>query len=241
MNKSTASLRCFAHRGGRGHGTENTLKTIQQSLDAGIDGIEIDVWEVAGKLLITHDRLLGRVIQGSGYLLNLSAEQISALRHYDGSKVATLEEVLALVGNRATLNIEIKGPNCAAPVAASVEHFCKAHGVSADHYLMSSFDHHQLYWFKQNAPAFKRGVLVSTIPLDYAACCDALGAYSFHPSLYFVNRQLVGDARKRGLEVFVYTVNEAEDLKMLADLGVTGVFSDYPERVAAFNQAEAHR
>lgn len=231
-----SKLFCFAHRGGRGHGTENSLATIADSLDMGVDAIEIDVWLVAGRLIVTHDRLLGRVVKGFGNLLNLSADKADQLMHHDGSPVPVLQQVLELVGQRAMLNIEIKGPGTAPGVAATLRDYCQTHGVPMENYLVSSFDHIQLQWLQQNAPEIRRAALISSIPVDLAACGERLGAWALNPSLNFINRELVDDALARGLKVFVYTVNEPEDIRAMAELGVTGVFTDFPERVVEFNR-----
>lgn len=239
MNK--AGLKAIAHRGGRAHGVENTLATIENALKMGVDGIEIDVWQLAGQLLVTHDRQLGRVIQGEGRLLDVPAEQIPELRNYDDSRVPSLQDVLDCVGDKALLNIEIKGPDSAPLVAQQVIEHSRKQQIPLENYVVSSFDHRQLYWLKENVPAIRRGVLVGHIPVDYAACCDALDAWSFHPSIDFINEELVQDARQRGLEVWVYTVNDPADFKDLQAMGVTGVFADFPERVLQFNEEQASK
>lgn len=233
---TSSGLKAIAHRGGRAHGVENTLATIEKALALGVHGIEIDVWQLAGQLLVTHDRQLGRVIRGEGRLLDVPPEQIPELRNYDDSKVPSLQEVLDCVSDKALLNIEIKGPDSAPLVARQVLEHCKRHKLPLENYVVSSFDHQQLYWLKQNAPNIRRGVLVGHIPLDYAACCEALDAWSFHPSVDFISEELVQDARQRGLEVWVYTVNDPADFRDLHAMGVTGVFADFPERVLEFNE-----
>ncbi|MGQ9425076.1 glycerophosphodiester phosphodiesterase [Gilvimarinus sp. F26214L] len=238
MGSGERRLLSIAHRGGRAHGTENTLTTIENALSMGVDGIEIDVWQIGHQLLVTHDRQLGRVIRGQGRLMDLEEEDLPGLRNYDDSPVPSLMDVLDVVGDRALLNVELKGPNCAPLVANQVREHCRSAGVPAEHYIISSFDHPQLFWMKENAPEFRRGVLLGTIPLDYAACCDPLDAWSLHPSIDFVNEALVQDARRRGLEVWVYTVNDLDDMRDLHAMGVTGVFADFPERVLNFNREE---
>ena len=42
-------------------------------------------------------------------------------------------------------------------------------------------------------------------------------------------RRALSRARTLGLETTVYTVNDAERMRELADLGVTGIFSDRPD------------
>lgn len=239
MAATREPLLCIAHRGGRGHGTENTLATIEKSLELGVDGIEIDVWQLGERLVVTHDRQLGRVIRGQGRLLDVPPEAVPDLRNYDDSPVPSLQDVLDCVADRAILNIELKGPGCAALVAEQVLDHSRDCQIPLENYLISSFDHQQLLWLRDNAPDIRRGVLVGSIPLDYAACCERLDAWSFHPSIDFVSRELVQDARRRGLEVWVYTTNEPADFRDLSDMGATGVFADFPERVIQFNEEES--
>lgn len=236
---TTSVLKAIAHRGGRAHGVENTIATIEKALAMGVHGIEIDVWQLAGQLLVTHDRQLGRVIRGEGRLLDVPAKDIPTLRNYDDSPVPSLQDVLECVADKALLNIEIKGPGCAPLVAQQVRDYCLTNKVAIENYVISSFDHRQLYWLKENAPEIPRGVLVGHIPVDYAACCDQLKAWSFHPSIDFISAELVQDARQRGLEVWVYTVNDPADFRDLHAMGVTGVFADFPERVLQFNEEQA--
>jgi len=46
-----------------------------------------------------------------------------------------------------------------------------------------------------------------------------------------VKPALVEEAHRRGLKVFVYTVNEADDIQRMRDFGVDGIFCNYPDRV----------
>ena len=54
-----------------------------------------------------------------------------------------------------------------------------------------------------------------------------------NPALRYVTRPFVEDAHRRGLKVFVYTVNEPADLARMREWGVDGVFTDFPERALA--------
>ena len=233
---ASSPLLCIAHRGGRTLGEENTLATIEKGLALGADAIEIDVWSVAGELIVTHDRYLGRVIKGEGRLMDVDAEGLNNLRTLGDQPVPTLQQVITVVGDRARLNIELKGPRCAPQVAEQVLSFCRDKHFDIEQYIISSFDHQQLYWLYQHHPQLLRGALICHIPLDYAQCCDALGAYSFHPNVDFITPELVDDAHKRNAKVWVYTVNEEQDFAELSAMGVEGVFTDYPDRLLAFNK-----
>ncbi|WP_460231275.1 glycerophosphodiester phosphodiesterase [Aurantivibrio plasticivorans] len=229
-------LTCFAHRGGRSIGVENALETIEKALALGVDGVEIDIWLAGGQLIVTHDRRLGRTVKGEGSLLKLSTDEVASLRHYDDSPVATLKEVLELIGQRARLNIEIKGPGCASPIVELLTNYCQQSNTPLDNYIISSFDHRQLQQVKQRLPDVPIGALVDGILLDLAACAESLGAISLHAAIDFLSDELIDDAKNRGLKVYVYTVNEVDDFEDLMNRGVDGVFTDFPERLLEFNK-----
>lgn len=229
-------LFCIAHRGGKSQFTENTLENLSHCLTLGVDAIEIDVWHVGGELLVTHDRKLGVSLPGEGRLLDYSPTQLLELELECGSKLAHLNDVLELVGDKALLNIEIKGPECALPLVAQLTSHCSDNDLSFEQFVVSSFDHPQLNCLQQHLPEVKRGVLIAGIPMSYAACCDELGAYSFHPNINCMDQALVDDAKRRGLKVWVYTVNETDDMELLSKMGVDGVFTDYPATLIALNK-----
>lgn len=232
-----SSLTCIAHRGGRLLGTENTLATIEKALELGVDAIEIDAWQVGEHVIVTHDRLLGRVVKGKGRLLDINPKDILKLQHTDDSSVATLNEVIGLVANRARLNVEIKGPGCAPAVANTINQ-AVSNGVSAnENYIVSSFDHKQLHWLLKNEPHILRGCLTYGIPHDGINCCRELKAYSYHPSVDFIDKELVKQAKDLDMEVWAYTANLTEDFEDLLAAGVTGAFTDDPEKLISFNRS----
>lgn len=232
-------LFCIAHRGGPIIGDhqspENSLEAIERSLALGVDAIEIDIWQVEGELLVTHDRRLGRQLKGEGVITSKSLADLRQLCLENGEPLPGLQQVLALVHDRAWLNIEIKGPDCVPTLVKHLCDFASDHQLGLEHYIVSSFDHQQLYQLMRAAPDIKRAVLVEGIPLDYAGCCDALHAYAFNTHLSFLNQALVDDAHRRGLKNWVYTVNHADDWQWMQELGVDGVFTDRPAELMEFN------
>ncbi|MFC6632716.1 glycerophosphodiester phosphodiesterase [Microbulbifer taiwanensis] len=233
--QTPGTLFCFAHRGYRQRATENTLQAIAHALEFDVDGIEIDIWNVGGQLLVKHDRRLGRLIAGSELLTDMCPQALREKLLPCGGRVPTLREVLELVGNNAQLNIEIKGNNCAALVASELESYVCDSGASFEQYLISSFDHRQVYESLQLLPEVRRGVLLAGIPLDLAACAEPLKAYSMHLSLDFADANLIADAKKRGLKSYVFTVNNSDDLALVAAMGADGVFTDEPHLVMEYN------
>ncbi|WP_226643106.1 glycerophosphodiester phosphodiesterase [Microbulbifer variabilis] len=234
MNSGT--LFCFAHRGYQLQASENTLQAINQALELAVGGIEIDVWNIGGQLLVTHDRRLGRLLSGNELITDLHPDSLLERTLPCGNRIPTLHEVLELVGSNAQLNIEIKGPNSAALVAKEIQMFVSDKGTSFEQYIVSSFDHRQLHECLHLIPEVRRGVLFSGVPLDLAASTVPLKAYSLHTCLDFIEADLIADAKRRGLKNYVFTVNNPDDLVLLAAQGVDGVFTDKPQMVLDFNE-----
>jgi len=236
-----AALMCIAHRGGPLVGDqplpENSLAAIARALDLGVDAIEIDIYQVEGELLVTHDRRLGRVVSGQGIITEVSLDYLRQQRLENGESLPSLQQVMTLVGNRALLNIEIKGANCVPALQKLLDNFCRDQQHSYEQYIVSSFDHQQLYQCLQVLPQVRRGVLIEGIPLNYAQCCEALRAYSFNTHLSFLSTEMLADARARGLKNWVYTANNRDDWVWLQSLGVDAVFTDKPDELLAFNRA----
>jgi glycerophosphoryl diester phosphodiesterase len=60
----------------------------------------------------------------------------------------------------------------------------------------------------------------------------AAGADGWFPYFADINRATLSEARELGLHVGAWTVNETGDLARLADLGVDGLCTDFPDRLS---------
>lgn len=223
-------LLCIGHRGAMGHAPENTILSFKKALELGANCVEADVYHVDGTLMVFHDDRLERTTNGSGYLLDHDFDTLRSLDAGDGERIPTLEELFEIVDLKAGVNIELKGPGTARPVVEFIA-ARRQYGWRDDLILVSSFTHSRLEAVRRRDPRIKLGVLVAGSPGNAAAVAAGLGAYSVHLSLAFIDRGTVADAHSRGLRVFVFTVNDPDDIRRMAALGVDGVFTNYPERV----------
>lgn len=223
-------LLCIGHRGAMGHAPENTLASFRKALELGVPCVELDVHNVDGNLVVFHDDRVERTTDGTGNLATHSFEQLRTLDAGSGEKIPTLTEVFDLINKRAGVNIELKGPDTARPVAKFIAGL-RQQGWHDNLILVSSFNHRELETIKQLDPAIKLGALFVGLPVDDAEFAVRLGAYSVNPSLEFVDKRFVNNAHSHGLRVFVFTVNHPEDISRMRELGVDGVFTNYPELV----------
>ena len=223
-------LLCIGHRGAMGHAPENTLGSIRKALELGVTCMEVDVYYVDGHLVVFHDDRLERTTDGAGYLCEQSFDYLRSLDAGDGQRIPTLEEVCEEIGSHACLNIELKGPDTAVPVAELLSKLIE-NGWHREKFLVSSFHHLELLEMKRLHQDMKLGALIRGLPVDGAKFAEDLGAFSVHQSLDFVDQRFVDDAHERGLKVYVYAVDHPEDIARMQVLGVDGVFTGFPERV----------
>lgn len=222
-------FRCFAHRGASGHAPENTLMAVEKALALGANWVEVDVYLSHGELVVIHDRRLARTTSGSGDVTRRELSYIRSLDAGRGEKIPFLREVMDVLAGCAGINVELKGADTAEAVTALIGEFVARKKMGYDQVLVSSFDHYQLLEVKKRDPRIPVGALMAGVPLGYARFAEEIGAASVHLHREYVNQAFVADAHRRGLHVFVYTVNQAEEIQWLRQLGVDGVFTDYPE------------
>src|SRR6056297_841327 len=92
----------WAHRGASAVAPENTLAAFTAALQAGADGIELDVHLTRdGVPVVMHDETVDRTTNGSGRIRDLSHAEIDDLDagswfgpRWRGEKIPTLEKVL---------------------------------------------------------------------------------------------------------------------------------------------------
>ncbi len=225
------SLVIIGHRGASGYAPENTLTSFAKALEFGVNAIELDVHLAkSGELVVMHDETLDRTTNGRGAIADKTLDEIRKYTCNGGEKVPTLNEVLDLVQRRCIVNVELKGPLTAKPVADLMKEYIKEKGWGYEDFFVSSFDHHELLAFHQLLPEVKTGALLEGIPFQYAAFAEEIGAS--HAVLYHqtVNKAFVEDAHRRGILVFIYTVNDPLEIPFLQEIGVDGIITNYPDR-----------
>jgi glycerophosphoryl diester phosphodiesterase len=129
-------MKIIGHRGARGLAAENTIASIQAALDAGVDGIEIDVRVTADDIVILcHDPHL---IDKTGRKHFVETTNYSKLQSIKPD-ISTIAEAMDAVQGRCELLVEIKSRVKLTEVilASRVK---LAHGFPIESLSFASFD-----------------------------------------------------------------------------------------------------
>ena len=188
------------------------------AVEQGADGVELDIHRSAdGALVVHHDPETGAGPIGG---LNLAAIQAEA------PDVPTLPEVLDVC--RGTLvNVELKDPDPRA-ADALVE---LLGGRAVDDVVVSSFDWGALDRVRAAAPHLPTGLLSFGVPPAEVLATAVLGGHTaVHPDVWTLSTvdvpAFVARAHEEGVQVNVWTVNDAEQVVTRRDAGIDAVITD---------------
>ena len=222
----------IGHRGAMGYAPENTLKSFKKALELNVDAVELDIYVCkSGELVVIHDDKVNRTTNGKGYVVEKTFEELSTLDAGEGEKIPKLSEVLDLIDRKVKVNIELKGVKTAKPVHELIEKYVKNKGWEYDDFLISSFNHYELKKFRKLNPKIKIGALISGIPIGFSKFAKMLNIDSVNLCFEFINQEFVDDAHNRNLKVYVWTVNDSDDIERMKTFGVDGIFSNFPDRL----------
>src|SRR5690606_30296180 len=102
--------------------------------------------------------------------------------------------------------------------------------------IVQSFDAEILHTFHRIAPEVPLVQLTTGRETSETlrARLDEIATYAvgIGPEKGTVDAALVEAAHARGLGVYPYTVNDPAEMRALLDIGVDGIISDFPDRVA---------
>jgi len=216
----------WAHRGDSAHAPENTLRAFDQAAAKGADGIELDVrFDGAHEVVVFHDDTLERLCGREGTLAELRAAERAALR-VGGEPVPLLAEVLHAID--LEINVEIKSSRAgrAGALVAATAKVIKASG-RADQIIVSSFDPIALVQMHAYLPDIALAYLFhdgQPLPARRGWVGRAAGASLFHPQHTLCTEASVKEWHTAGLPVNTWTVDDADEIRRVARLGVDGIF-----------------
>jgi glycerophosphoryl diester phosphodiesterase len=220
-----------AHRAGPPPAPENTLAALERSVAAGADRAEIDVQLTRDDVpVVVHDADLMRMAGDRRRISRTDYADLSEVVQGpdDGSpseerRVATLAEFLERAGGRIGLVVELKYYGWDPDLAREVVRVVREEDAT-DRVLVMSLDLRAVRQLRASAPE---------VPVGYAAAA-AVGDPSRLPVDFLALSRpastpaLLRSARRRGVEVHVWTVNRAVAMAEVIQEGADGLITDRP-------------
>ena len=220
----------IGHRGAPSLEQENTIPSFQIALDYNVDGLEFDVQHTKDyQLIVYHDFH----VSYNNQTINISDVNLKDLHSMNLSyAIPTFEEVIQICPKDKIINIEIKSKNIYHDklITHIIEILIKYN--LNDNIIISSFNPFVLLALKKQTNKFKIGLLWSKSILEkwYVTqySYKFLMPCFFHADIEHIDKQMSNWVHSKGMKLFLYTVNNKQQLKIAYDVKADGIFSDYP-------------
>lgn len=227
-----------AHRGASGHAPENTLAAFRRAVELGASFIETDLQLSRDVHFVAiHDETLERTTSGTGPVHERTLAELRQMdagswfgSDYSGEKIPTLEEVLEFARQKdVVFYLELKP--CAAWGAEHALVGALRQAGEIARAVVLSFDGGTLGMLRKLEPTLMTGLLAESMSDDPIGTAVKVGARQLAVRGDLVTPALLAEARKADLQVVSWTINHPAHMRALADAGVDGIITDYPERL----------
>lgn len=238
----------IGHRGASGYAPEHTFASYQRALEIGVDYIEQDLQMTRdGVLVVMHDPTLDRTTDGRGPVIERTLAEVKRCdagswfgAAFAGQRVPTLRELFERYRDTVNYYIETKNPEDAPGMEEKLLELMDAFGlretaVSKWQVLIQSFSRaslEKIRSFDDRLPLIQLiekehdSAAIRELLPDIAEYAAGIG-----PSRLSVDRELVDAVHAHRLVIHPYTVNDPADIRRMTELGVDGLFTDFPDRV----------
>ncbi len=250
----------IAHRGGSLLRPENTLVAFDHAVSLGVDGLECDVQlSRDGEVVVIHDPTVQRTTDGTGAVTDFTADELSRLdagaRFGSGSDwpyrgqgvgIPTLRSMLSRYATTPMI-VEVKGDR---PEIADRALTLIREAGAEDRVILAGFSPAVLAHVRRVAPHIptsgSRLEVQSAKLRSYFGIKPRLTGFRVLqvPFLFrgrrVLTRAYVRAARRAGVPVHSWIVDQPEVLRTIIGWGVTGLISDRPDlAVGAARSANA--
>lgn len=245
----------IAHRGASKHAPENTFAAFKRAIDAGADGIELDVRLAKdGVAVVFHDSSLKRIAGRNGKIAHYTSSELAGIdagswfnRHapkladplYENESVPTLAETLRFLNDfKGLIYIELKCKEVDTERLAKAVCNVICSSKLLSQIVVKSFKLSALPHVKRFCPSVRTAALFAPkiknilrkdkhlLDLAEQAGADEI---SLHYTL--ATRKLMKKAGKRNFRVIIWTADHPRWIRRGLKLGLAAIITNDPARL----------
>jgi glycerophosphoryl diester phosphodiesterase len=230
----------IAHRGASGYAPENTLAAFRRAVAQGVTFIETDLHLTRDAHFVAiHDETVDRTTGGHGAIHSMTLAEVRRLdagswfaSEFMGERIPALEDILEFARkNDVVFYLELKPSGFWGGEHALISALRNSSEIARS--VIISFDPAILAALRKIEPTLMTGLLYDGQAADPFGKALEIGARQLAVRGDLVTPNLLQQARRRDLQVVCWTVNSPAHMRLLAQAGVDGIMSDYPDRLLA--------
>ena len=228
---NNSKFMAFAHRGGTEFAPENTYEAFSAAVETGYKYLETDVHPNADeKLMAFHDPTLDRVTNYKGKIRDFTSQELKKIRVNDKFQIPFLEDLLDSFSQNY-FSIDMKSDESVIPLIKLVR---KMNAI--DRVCFASFNQQRLDYVREE---FSNKCISSMGPKEIVKtklCSifnikhNVLPLISSLPikryKIELLNKKHVDFLKSLNIKVIAWTINDANEITRLIDLGIDGIMTD---------------
>lgn len=231
----------IAHRGASAEAPENTIAAFKHAIRASADLIELDVrLSLDGEVVVFHDRFLDRTTNGSGLVEDHTLAELKKLDAgswfspgWAGERIPTLTEVIrtvypAKIGLYLELKVDKSREEIRSRLVGQVQRIVKKSNF-LNRAFLASFDRVSLELSKKAWPGLRTGLIFRDELIwtdEKKVGYNNIDILCAHWKI--TDSARVAEAHRAGLQVFIWTVDRAQELRKTLPSRPDGVASNNP-------------
>ncbi|MDP3765866.1 MAG: glycerophosphodiester phosphodiesterase family protein [Nanoarchaeota archaeon] len=216
---------------------ENTLLSIKKAISLGVDGVEIDVRGCkSNEIVVIHDEKVNRTTNGKGYVKDFNLKDLKKLDAGKGEEIPTLMEIIEVIKifnkknkKQIKLIIELKEKDLGKDVVNLIKKF-----KFIDNVIIISFYHQLIKNIKKLNKKINAGILFVGNPVNIVSVAKDANADFLFANFNYIDANLIRNANKNKLKVYVWNVDDVENLKKMLKLNVDGIGSNKPDVIVDY-------
>ncbi len=214
----------IAHRGDSSRSLENSLEAFRLALSVPVEMIEFDVRMSRDEVLyVLHDKHTGRTADRNIDLEQATSREIAGIRLKNGEPIPTVDDVLKLVAGRVGINVEIKSTGAGAVFARHLFNY-----RYSGYIMVSSFKESEVLSARGVTLDMPVAVIYDTFSIRHTAEYQSKGYPLISLRKNTVTEPLVRACHAKGIRIFVWTVDDEEEMKRCIDWEVDGIYTNKP-------------
>jgi len=241
----SGAVEIIAHRGFSARAPENTIAALTLALEEGATAVEFDLRTSGdGNPVLMHDKTLSRTTNGIGKVEELSLGELTKLdagswfnSTFEGERVPSLAEALECLKVQVkTIFAELKGESTTQNLR-NVVSITRAAGL-LDKTVFIAKDWSLLDELRRHAPEALVGPIVERREQTHEAVTrvtnDPRALIDFDARILLKDPDIARYAKRNGVEIAVWTVDNIGDADVLLEFGVRRITTNQVGRMLAW-------
>tara|TARA_Y100000814_G_scaffold262219_1_gene213843 strand:+ start:743 stop:1504 length:762 start_codon:yes stop_codon:yes gene_type:complete len=241
----SGAVEIIAHRGFSARAPENTIAALTLALEEGATAVEFDLRTSGdGNPVLMHDKTLSRTTNGIGKVEELSLGELTKLdagswfnSTFEGERVPSLAEALECLKVQVkTIFAELKGESTTQNLR-NVVSITRAAGL-LDKTVFIAKDWSLLDELRRHAPEALVGPIVERREQTHEAFTrvtnDPRALIDFDARILLKDPDIARYAKRNGVEIAVWTVDNIGDADVLLEFGVRRITTNQVGRMLAW-------